>query len=118
MNEEQVVMGKIVLIVILLLPSPQLIAQVQTKCDSVVNNEYLDSEPQYGEGQQDVMKFATKKLTPILSESIKQSGSIPTRMIAKLLINQDGKVVDVEFIDLNVKPKYKSRIKDEIQQMK
>ena len=105
-------------ILILLSGSFQLLAQISSRCDSVIDNQYLESEPQYGKGLEDVMNYSIQKLTPLLSESMKQSGLIPTRMIAKLLINQAGQVEDVEFIELEVTEEYKLKVKNEIQTMK
>ena len=80
-------MKKLLPILILLSLTTQLIAQIDDECYSIANSESLDSEPQYGEGLKDVMNFAAQKLTPILSESMKQSGLIPTKMIAELTIS-------------------------------
>ncbi|MGB3588956.1 MAG: hypothetical protein WBA23_20585 [Tunicatimonas sp.] len=111
-------MKKLLTILILLSLTTQLIAQIDNECDSIADSESLDSEPQYGEGLKDIMNFATQKLTPILSESMKQSGLIPTEMIAELTISRDGGVVDIDFIDLNVTEEYKSKVRAAIQRMK
>jgi hypothetical protein len=100
-----------ILLLLIFFYSSQTFGQTNVSCDRIYDRP--EKQAKYKTDVKGMMDYAITNLLPIISED----GSQPTRMIASLTIDKAGKIVDVEFQNLDVKEESKVKLRDKIMQM-
>lgn len=72
-------------------------------------------QPTYKEGIPSIMKYFSQRISPILSKCVDlEKESPPTSLHMDIVIDSNGKVLNVIFVRDNVSPKCKVEIKKEV----
>ena len=89
--------------------------QVKNACDSIYTE--VDQSPGFQTGTMGLLDYLNTDLIPIISRNMKEDKVIVDKLYAKVVINRDGNVVDVEFLKLNGSEKCKEELKQKIMAM-
>lgn len=103
---------KILTIYMFLLPLGANGQDSHNRCDSIY--ELIDSVPEYTGGMSGLLKYLQNDLIPILSECNKRDGDLVSSMHLSLIINDQGKVVDVEFQRIEVAKQCKEELRTKL----
>jgi hypothetical protein len=88
------------------------IGQVNNLCDTIYS--VPENAAKYPNDAKGLMNYGMEKLTPILSDCIKQDGEIIASLRMILTIDKAGKVIAVKFQNLNASAECKIKLRTEL----
>jgi hypothetical protein len=102
----------LILVFSFLMISVESFGQIDNKCDAIYS--FVDFMSEYANGIHGLMDYLNKDLILILSDCIQRDSILIASMYLTLTIDNEGKVIDVDFIQINATDQCKSDLKKKI----
>lgn len=90
-------------------------AQVSAVCDTIYESPEIVAK--YRGGVEELSKYATKKIIPIIGQCMREDKVVISKLRALLTIDMNGKIIGVKFIKSGMSKKWESKLRVEYLKM-